>query len=160
MRPCRGFRSQILEGDPHELRGEGDSRLAAHVRECSGCARAAATVLAELERLDAFLASDPSDAVVDRVLARAGPTVPGSRGPALADLHPTGRPRPWPGRWTMVAAAAAVAALLLLPGSPVPPAPEAPAGGTLRLPTVEAMSGQRVAVLETDNPDITVLWFF
>jgi hypothetical protein len=53
-----------------------------------------------------------------------------------------------------------VAALLLLPGRPLPPSFEPPAGRQASLPTVENTSGQRVAVMQTDNPDITVLWFF
>jgi hypothetical protein len=59
-----------------------------------------------------------------------------------------------------VAAAAAVGALLLLPGRSVPPGPELPMVSASRPPTVEAMTGQRVAVMETENPEITLLWFF
>jgi hypothetical protein len=58
-----------------------------------------------------------------------------------------------------MAAAAALAALFLgtepqLPGEPYRPPPETPGLG------LEVPEGQNVAVLATNDPDITVLWFF
>lgn len=159
MTPCQEVRRLILEGEPHELRGIGDSPLAAHVRACPRCARVATTVLAETERLDAYLTRDPTEARVDAILDRAGWIDPSPSGVADGPASDAAARR-WRPRWAWLAAAAAVGALLLLPGRSVRPGPELPAVAGSRPPTVEAMSGQRVAVLETENPDITVLWFF
>ncbi len=161
MSPCEKMRHLILEGEPHELRGEGGSPLAVHVRMCPRCARAATRVLDETERLDAFLTRDPTGAQVDAVLERAGRAASPSTARAASDAPPAARPRSPSRRWAVLAAAAAVGALLLLPGRSLPPpGPELLGPGARRLPTVEAMTGQRVAVVETDNPEITVLWFF
>jgi len=65
-----------------------------------------------------------------------------------------------PRRWAALAAAAVIAALLLLPGERTPYEAPPITVRTARLPTVEASAGQSVAVMETSNPDITVLWFF
>ena len=69
--------------------------------------------------------------------------------------------RPVVGRWRWVglAAAAAVAGLLLVARGGDPPAP-LPVAQAQALPTVEEASTGGVAIIETDNPDITVLWFF
>ena len=160
MSPCEEFLPLILEGEPHELRGEGDSRLAAHVRTCPRCAHVATQVLGETDRLDAFLVREPTRAQIDAVLERSGwEGAPPPVGAATPPRSAAGTRR-GVRRWTLVAAAAAVGALLLLPVRSVPPGPGLPAASASRPPTVEAMSGQRVAVMETENPEITVLWFF
>jgi hypothetical protein len=52
-----------------------------------------------------------------------------------------------------------IAAVFLFPRTTAPP--RAPTMlDPSPLPTVEAAPGRTVAVLPTDNPDITVLWFF
>ena len=155
---CDDALEALLEADPTVLEGIGEEPLARHLRKCAACARKAlairqgeASLAAALER--ALPAPD-----LEVILAAAGVD---SSGPAI--------PLPAPQRSRAVstkvlalfpmAAAAAVAALLLtrppaLPGpvySPPPPAP----GLDVRTP-----AGSSVAVLETNNPDITVLWLF
>jgi hypothetical protein len=61
--------------------------------------------------------------------------------------------------WIPLVAAAALAGVLLVARRGEPP-PLAPVARSEALPTVEAASTGGVAIIETDNPDITVLWFF
>ena len=76
----------------------------------------------------------------------------------------TGRLRPWvfrgPGLALLPLAAAAAMATLFLGRAPSLPGPEfippPPQAGL----EVEAPEGRSVAVLETSNPDIKVLWLF
>jgi predicted anti-sigma-YlaC factor YlaD len=143
----------ILEADPQDLAGKGDSILARHVRSCPKC-RALALVVLEEERA---LAVQMVEAVpapdLDAILALglASENRPSSRharkfrsaGYALIPL----------------AAAAALVGLLLqseptLPG-PAYSSPEPTVALGLEIP-----EGRNAAVLRTDNPDITVLWFF
>ena len=59
-----------------------------------------------------------------------------------------------PDRPIALTAAAAVAALLLLPGRALPPGVEPPIERQASLPTVETMSGQRVAVLRITSYNV------
>ena len=149
MTPCTSRLEALLDADVAELDGSGDSDLAQHVRSCDQCRAAAEHVLATNHALDSALdATVEPD--VDALLARARlRPVPGTT--ALRPLR--GR------RWPIVAAAAAIGALMLgrgdrpLPGDPPLLLSEATV-------TLDVPAGQDVAVLQTDNPDITVLWFF
>lgn len=153
MSACAPFRDLLLEAEAAELRGEGESPLARHVRACSSCARAAALVLGETARLDALLSEAPP-LDVDALLARAGV----KSGRAAAP------PRRFPGRrlWVPAAVAAALAALLLWQAVGVrsPPTPITAVAERTTLPLVEPIPGQDVAVMQTDDPDITVVWLF
>lgn len=155
MSACAPFRELLLEAEAAELRGEGESPLACHVRACLSCARAAALVLEETSRLDALLAEAPP-LDVDALLARAGVR---SGGAAAAPLT-----RRFPGRrlWVPTAAAAALAALLVWQAAEVqtPPVSVTVAVDRSTLPLVEPAPGQDVAVMQTDDPDITVVWLF
>jgi len=148
---CENVRRLILEAEPDELRGIGSGRVAAHVRDCSSCGHLAARILGETAALDAYLTADADPSTVEEVLRRAG----------IASPHWTGtrsHPQGWWGRrsaWVALAAAASVAALLLARG----PVPVALAVAELP-PLVQSSSDRTVAVMQTDNPDITVLWFF
>lgn len=162
MKACAEYRDLILAAEPGELRGEGETALAVHVRRCSSCARAAALVLEETARLHEYLGEVP-DFDVDALLARTG---------QLAPEHERGAPKApprvqhrFPGRrlWVPLAAAAALAGLLLVRGfgirapatfvasSSPPPAPA---------PVVEPVAGQDAAIMQTDDPEITVVWLF
>ena len=165
MSECASFREQMLEAEPAELRGEGESPLARHVRDCPTCARAAALLLEETARLDAFLADAPP-LDVEAVLARAGVATRGiaTRGVAQQALPlrlgaRRLQPRRW---WAPLAAAAALAGLLLFraPDLTRTPSPGAAARELPELPLVEASADQDVAVMPTGNPDITVVWIF
>jgi hypothetical protein len=83
----------------------------------------------------------------------------------VAPSRPGWRRHPW--RWTVpLAAAAGVGALLLVvtrPAGPPPLVEDRPAdlsrrgtGGV----SVRAPAGRNVAVFQTDNPDIVVIWFY
>ena len=152
MSDCDDVRELLLEADPAALRGVGSTRVAVHVRTCRPCARLAAAILDETERLARYLDEGPAPAVAD-ILRRAG--VPAG---------PRSSPRPRVRRrwlWAPAAAAAAVAALFVALESrgPAPASGPSPAAFDAS-PVVEPATDETVAVIPTDNPDITVLWFF
>ncbi len=152
MSACDEVRDLLLEAEPDELRGVGSTTVAEHVRACLRCARVANRILDDTDLLDGYLDDRPAPPVAD-ILRRAG--VP-------AGPRPSPRPRVrrrW--LWAPAAAAAAVAALFVALESR---GPEPASGPSLAAfdasPVVEAATGETVAVIPTDNPDITVLWFF
>jgi hypothetical protein len=163
MSECTKSLDELLDADVDELRGRADTELSRHVSHCTRCGAAARRILASNAALDRALASAPS-LDVEAVLARARlatapdrdgastrrPGVPDSSGPRWQRWH----------AWAGLAAAASLAALVLLsvrepslPGTPGQPLTNAQA-------MVEAPPDRDVAVIQTDNPDITVLWFF
>lgn len=169
MTTCSEVRELLLEASPAEIRGEGEGALVEHLRECALCRRRAARLLEAEAALDTALGEAGAldvEAVLDRA-AQAPVELTwreraGSAARWVAGAHRLASVRrglSGPRRWIPVAAAAAVAALLLVTQGPAPvPLPavaraEAP-------PLVEASSSDGVAILETDNPNITVLWFF
>ena len=161
MSECTRPLEPLLEADPDELRGVGESKTAEHVRSCARCAAAAERVLRHNAALDAALAQSPDAPDVDALLRRARLQIDEPmRGPR--DTTPDGaRARAWRRwrRWAPVAAAAALAALLLI-GDREPELIGTPgAPRTAVAPLVESPD-QNVAVIQTDNPDITVLWFY
>jgi hypothetical protein len=151
---CVVARDLMLEAEPAELEGRGDSELARHLAGCGPCGAAARAILAaERELGRALLATTPRRDASEAVRA----------GTRRAAHH----------RWlwgaTPLAAAAVVALVLLgrrgvpgLPGVPgaaaVAPSPRRAAPGSDI--AVVAPPGQSVAVLRTDNPEIVVIWFF
>ena len=155
---CTDAQARLLEADLPVLRGEGDDPLAHHLRSCSRCRGIAAAILeGEADLAESLaLALPPLD--LDEILDRAG-------APEGAEVVPITKRRP---RWTRsgagftlipLAAAAALTALFL-GRTPDLPGPEyTPETGRLGL-DVEVPQGQSVAVLETSNPEITVLWLF
>jgi hypothetical protein len=158
MTTCDRYREALLEAEPDDLRGLGQTEVARHIRACPACARAGGIILDTTASLNAFLASGGHVSDLDTVLRRAatsGGTTP----------MPTDRPESalaWRSRrrWVALAAAAAISALLLLPRRPPPLPPVATVANAAPLPSLESAPGQTVAVFETGNPDITVLWFF
>lgn len=147
MTPCPERIEELVEADVPTLRGRGDSELAAHLAHCPRCTDAAQRMLAANASLDSLLSEYPTldvDAVLQRAAAKTAGRLDRRR----------------PSRWTALAAAASVATLLLvrgldrpLPGDP-PTLPGAPYA------EVEVPAGRNVAVLQTEDPDITVLWLF
>jgi hypothetical protein len=141
----------LLEADVAELDGTGDSALAAHVRRCDPCRARAAQILS--------VTGDLSDAL-DDLATRIAPTLD----PADVRVRPRVH---W--RVLVPLAAAGIGALMLLPKGPDSFAPvpfaEPPAwasgeaGRVARGVMVQSDLHEKIAVLPTQNPDITVVWF-
>lgn len=72
MTGCTRFLEAMMDADPRELRGEGDSELARHVPECPRCRAAASRILLDTEALDRALDEMLPPMDVDAVLERAG----------------------------------------------------------------------------------------
>lgn len=166
--PCDAAREQLLVADLDELQGLGDSRLAHHVRRCERCRALAGRILVDQQALNLALTE----------LGRA-------RSSRMTSMTPRGVGRPdddrgFRRRWSLraalpIAAAAALAALLLLPpalrrGRVIPPgdtlrdvsvvALDPTAAGDRPSLQVEAPAEGRMAVFETRDPSITVVWFY
>lgn len=140
---CSECRHLLTEADPGELRGIGNSDLAAHLRACETC-RGAARQLLDGEQLlrAALLDLRPHGSAA--VAAQA----------AIRASHRRRR------RFVLVplmAAAGLTALLLLRPGEFTPGTPQQWAGPP---PIVEAPSGQNVIVYQTANPDVVVVWLY
>jgi hypothetical protein len=147
---CAAARERLLEAEPAELRGEGDSPLAAHLRGCADCRATAAAILAGQAELAAAL----------RELSHR------TAGSRVIPLQPR---RAWSGRIAPAAAsfaalAAAVAAVMF-----ARPGPDVSRGVTTeqiaRLmfpapPVARAAPGRSVAVLKTSDPGVTVVWVY
>ena len=152
MSGCTRSLDALLEADVEELSGIAETELGVHIRGCISCAAAARKVLEGNDALDEVLGSAPpidAGAVVARARLEALPKAEG-RVPS---------PGRWRG-WAALGAAASIGALLVLserdpsmPGLELAPRAEVHS-------IVEAPAGRNVAVIHTDNPDITVLWFF
>jgi len=154
---CTDARELLLEADLAELKGTADTDLSRHIRDCGRCSAMAERIVAEEAALGVKLGAHRPRMDVDQAIARAAVEAE-SRGKVLhfPRLNPA---------WGLVplGAAAALAGVLLtqnggqLPGEPIDLA-AVRAGATA--PAVEAAEGQNVAVFETDNPDIVVVWIF
>lgn len=150
---CTTALDLILEADPAELRGERPSELATHLRSCEQCRAAAARVL-EAERVlaDVFASSAP------------GPSTPEAVTAATREAaRRTARRRLW-SRGVPLAAAAVLGGIAVLsrnrPPPPLLPTAVAPSVTATPGVLVQGPPGRGVAVLQTDNPDIVVIWFF
>jgi hypothetical protein len=155
---CVDVRRALLEAEPRALEGRGDEPLARHLRECSSCSRVARAIIEGEVALGQFLESAAPRPDPERIL--------GAAGKAGASEIPRDAPR-WRS-WTQaggglaflpLAAAAAATALFLGRPPSLPGPPYAPPASSAGL-DVQAPEGSRVAVLETNNPDITILWLF
>lgn len=168
---CEDARTLLLEADVAELDPDGSSPpsspLAAHLRDCARCAAAAADIRRSLAELDAHLTAAAPDGAVDAIMARLAEPVAAAAGgsaPARAiagGFFPAGRTwRRSP--WIPFALAAGVAGLFYVARvrTPLPEGGTALLASAPALPLVESSGSAGVAVIETDNPDITVLWFF
>jgi len=155
---CADALEALLEADLTTLEGTGGEPLARHILGCPSCAKRARAIL-------------QGEASLARALDAHGHTLDFDQILDAADARTRGTILPLPIRWRSwalssrgltllpLAAAAAVAALVLarepsLPG-PVYSPPSVVPGLE-----VEAPEGASVAVLETNNPEITVLWLF
>jgi len=139
----------LLEADPTELRGEADSLLSQHVRTCGRCRAVAERISREEERLRTAL-----DAVQPRLSAQEA----SKRAAGEARLR--GRREIWYGLAPVAAAAGLAGILFVSTGGPKSGPLEEPTQQVALPPVVEAAPGRQVAVFETDNPNIMVVWSF
>lgn len=165
---CDDVRRRLLRCDPAELAGTAGTPLARHLESCEGCRRIAATLL-EGERalaraLDAAVGGANARRAADRAREAADAASGLSRGGARAAESGGSEPgrRPWR-RWVPLAAAAGLALALLLPGGrertggpPLTDSPRRPGPSAF---SVESDAEGPVTVLQTRDPDVTVVWF-
>lgn len=150
---CSQAREALLEADLAQLEGRSGDALAGHLGGCEKCSAMARMILDGERGLGEVIEALVPASDLDELLERAREEGPGIRSAIRRKLT-------WSARGVVpLAAAAALAALFLgrepvLPGDPVVPLATAPGLG------LEVPEGQNVAVLATNNPDITVLWFF
>lgn len=213
---CEAARRELLECDPTELEGVGDSALAVHLRSCPACRARAAALLADTEALAEALnglaglrGAGPEGPAAAHAAERFTPerhhgTVP-MASPGSAPAAPVSVRRLLPRVLVPLAAAAALTGLVLAwpggpfrgPGRPTADAgsghaasptsgreavaarrPSGPPAGTFASgPTaatgfpesdsafepglrVRVAPGQRVAVFQTRDPAVAVVWFF
>jgi hypothetical protein len=153
---CVDARRALLEAELNTLEGVGDEPLARHVRECPGCSSVARTILeGEAALCDALKRAAPR-LDPQRLLAVAGEEEAAVARRGVQPLRSWKRPARALALLPLAAAAAATGLFLGRPPSlPGPPyAPPASVGGL----DVQAPGGSGVAVLQTNNPEITVLW--
>ena len=148
---CSEARARILEADLADLRGEIASDLSRHLDSCGRCRLAAQRILQEETNLGDMLAA---------VRPHISAEVASKR--AQGEAHLRRRRRIWYGLAPALAAAGFAGILLVGNGVPTP---GTLAGSVLMAqqelpPIVETASGQQVAVFETDNPNIVVVWSF
>ena len=143
---CVEAQGRMLEADRNDLAGATDSDLSLHLRGCARC-RAAADGILEIERElgRALAAAVPRSAAHDAVLTATRRAVR----------------RRWILRSVPLAAAAVLAVVLIARRGAVeqtlPPPTAPPIRSGL---AVEGPPDRSVAVFQTDNPEIVVIWFF
>ena len=149
---CELALERMLDADPEELDGRGDVELVVHIQGCGRCQAVAAELLAGHEMLAAQIHSGDADRGVERVL-------PAVRRAAIQRVR-----RRRLIRFALPAAAAAVLALLVtrdpVPSMPLGNPPAQLAGSAPEQPTVRLAPNTNALVLETNNPKITVVWFY
>ena len=144
---CETARERMLEADLAALQGEGE--LARHLQTCDRCRRQAKAILDQYASLRSEL---------ERQTPRLDPADPRWR-------RASPRVHTWR-RWPVivpVALAASLAVLLVArryqpgfaPPAPVPTVIAAGAGLDVQGPP-----GKTVAIFQTDNPNIVVIWSF
>ena len=138
----------LLEAEPDELRGLGDSPLARRVREDPVVRAAARQIIDALNVLNAGLAT-AADRAATRPVIR--PSVH-----ALAERRPR---RSRAGRVAVaLAAAAAIVLLLARPPARGPGAPQGADRETALTAQLDASADRSFAVFATRNPDIAIVW--
>jgi anti-sigma factor RsiW len=149
---CRVALERLLDAEPAELEGRGDSELAAHVRGCTRCGALAA----RLTRGQAELA---------RALDALGPRLDVEAALAAVRVRPL-RASAWRRTvaWgTPLAAAAVLASVILVRGwnrGPSLPNEMLPRSVAAIEPLVEAPAAGNVLVFETKDQSAKVIWFY
>ena len=147
---CREAHELLLEADPGDLRGEGDSPLAVHLRSCDRCAARAALVLGAQSRLADHLAARRPHTPTPSAIEQAAVT---------ARRRQAHRRLAW--RATPVLVAATIAGILVATREPSPAQRTVPERIAQRAtPTIATPSDQDVVVYQTDNPNILIVWLY
>lgn len=147
---CTTAHELMLEADPQDLRDGSDSELGRHLATCADCRATARRIDAAETALRRAVSGQRPRRDIARVIATA----------RAEGAHRTALRRRWQ-RWMPLAAAAGLVALVWIgrrESVRVTAALPEPSGTAAV--TVEAPAGRNVAVLETPNPDIVVIWFF
>jgi len=147
---CNAAFERLLEADPAELAGQGDSEVAVHVRECARCQAVGVKLLFGQEQLAGALTEMVPHTAVDRALSAARVR--------RAKAHR--RQQFW--QWGPVAAAAAIAGVMILQalgGAPMLEGEIGPVPAAI-VPLVEAPAGLNVMVFETRDQSAKVIWFY
>ncbi len=154
---CTEARELLLTAEPDELRGEGDSTLAGHLRTCPACRRLATAILES----EAALAAD-----LDALAAGRSADVTGAllRSIEAAGLGRSRKRRPLLIPFLLPLAAAALLAVLLLPSRSHRDSREElalPAAfASAEAPALSTPPGRTALILDTDDPDYQIIWFF
>jgi hypothetical protein len=166
---CDELREMLLEADAAELRGEGSSSVALHVRDCRICAAAALRILSAQQELEDALESLAAAAASPLAVARASKEMRGSAAspapaadPRSTPVHHRARFRRRLSAAIAPLAAAAVLVLFLLSRDGKLPRLETPQPNVMAIantPVVNVEAGSDVAVMQTSNPNITVVWY-
>jgi len=174
---CETALDRMLEAEPAELRGDADTELTRHTAGCGRCSAVAAALLAQADAVDAAIseyaaavagvteaerttaARVAADAALTAIVAEQGKGF----GPGRAPARGRARGHRWTrAAWIPLAAAAALAGVLVLGRSPRPFPDQGPALSDPRPPgpavSVHPPADRGTAVLETRNPDITIVW--
>jgi anti-sigma factor RsiW len=148
---CKAAFDLLLESDPAELAGRGDTELAAHVKQCARCGAVAAKLLEGQEELAGALdAMRPRTGVDD----------------ALSAARTRRQRRSWRrNAWRMaapLAAAAVVAGVFVVRSANTSRMPgELVVGPAPRIePVVEMPVAQNTLVFETEDKSAKVIWFY
>jgi hypothetical protein len=146
----RDVLAKLLEAEPDELRGIGETETAQRVRADEEVRLAAAAILRQTDALDRGLLASHAGAHVN---AQAAPT------PAYA--MPLRRGRARHARSLAVASLAAAALLTLLLTRPASnPLTESRPSGRSLTARLDVSADRPFAVIATDNPDIAIVWLF
>ena len=149
---CELALERMLDADPKELEGRGDVELAAHIETCSRCQAVAAELVAGHDMLAAGILSVDGTQGVEAVM-------PAVRRAAVQRV----RQRRLIRFVLPMAAAAALAVMAIRYRVPAMPIGSPPAQLADQIPartTVRLAPNTNAVVLETDNPKITVVWFY
>lgn len=153
---CRRPVADLLRADVDELSGSGSSELAGHIRGCECCGALARSILSRYKALDHEMdAALQLNAPRIVALGRARTDGVGQRSWWRLPMPPT-----WAAATATAASIAAALALVL-------PEPQGPRLEPVWQPRATAASTpvviaphHNVAVIQTDDPDITVFWFY
>lgn len=148
---CEVALDRLLEADPAELAGRGETELTAHVRECPRCQAVAARLQEGQEELGRALSELRPRAGVEEalILARA-------RRRRMLKWR-----KAW--RWAAPVAGAAVLAgvfLLRSPDTGRMPGEIVPLPVKRIEPLVDAPLAQNVMVFEREDRSVRVIWFY